>query len=52
MVSGLNDLSIVARVGRKDNINRRPERKRRQDRLTETGTVSAAQWRNSAFALV
>ena len=28
MVSELNDCYYVARVGRKDNIDRRPERKR------------------------
>ena len=52
MVSGLNDLLLCCMSWEKSqNIDRRPERKRRQDRLIETGTVSAA-WRKMAFVLV
>ena len=52
MASGLNDLLLCCMSWEKrHSIDRRPERKRRQDRLIETGIVLEA-WRKMAFALV
>ena len=52
MVSGLNDLLLLHGMGEKDNISRQKTRekdKTRQDRLIETGIVSA--WLKTALVL-